>query len=112
MDISTGIANDTQINQLAGPQSVLTAAVVNTNDVHASQSKSLYPSLPYYFEKPEGGGPKDISTGIANDTAVNQLAGPQSVLTAAVSNTNDVDASQKSESPYPSFFPLGLEKAL
>jgi uncharacterized membrane protein YvbJ len=103
MDISTGIANDTKINQLAGAHSVLTAAVVNTNDVHTSQSKSLYPALPYYFGKPEGGGPKDISTGIENETAVNQLAGPRSVLTAAVVNTNDVDASQKSMSPYSAF---------
>ncbi len=103
MDISTGIANDTKINQLAGAGSVLTAAVANTNDVHASESKSLYPA-PYF-----GQGRMDVSTGIANDTAINQLAGPHSVLTAAVVNTNDVDASEKSKSPYPAlpFVPFG-----
>ncbi len=108
MDISTGIANDTQINQLAGAGSVLTAAVANTNDVHASESKSMYPAFPY-FGQPESQGRMDVSTGIANDTAINQFAGPHSVLTAAVVNTNDVDASEKSQSPYPAlpFFPLG-----
>ncbi len=110
MDISTGIANNTDINQLAGAGSVLTAAVANTNDVHASESKSLYPA--YGFGMPESKGPMDISTGIANATDINQFAGPHSILTAAVVNSNDVDASEKSKSPYPApeFFPLGWEK--
>src|SRR5512140_3021918 len=100
MDITNAVVNGTNIDQSAGPRSILTAAVVNTNDISASQNAGLSP----FLYPPSFG----IANGVVNATNIDQSAGPGSVLTAAVVNTNDISASQK-QSLYPVpyfYFPL------